>query len=733
MKFIRRLTAAALALAVCLSLLCATAMADVNDGATTVALDRTSLVLSVGQTAQLYATVSDGQQTVDWQSLTTGVVQVDENGLVTALSEGKATVRATSEDGTASALCGVTVYMALPSYSLREGESLRLSTDVSGAFWTSADRSVAAVDENGLVTGRGFGRTYITAANGDESETFSITVGGHVGIDISSWNNAIDWDALEEQGIEFVFIRAGYGWEHTDARFVENIEGAIAHGMPVGVYFYSYAETAEKAQVEANYCAKLLAPYKDAITLPVAYDLEQYKSLTGTQLVEFAEIFCGTLQEAGFHTMVYANSTFFSKMNLASLNDMGVDYWYAWYATVPDLNTVPTILGSSERASIWQYSSDCVVQGALASGRTDINVLYMPEYLSFDAPKVTAQNTGSAAKITWGGSTYASAYTVYRKTANGDVQMVDTFDGTVHSCTDTAFLPGMGYFVEMDICDPLDGTYYRSYTSEAAYPEAAMFDVTVKAGEGGTVTGGGQFIVGKTAAVSAAPLEGYTFDGWYDASGNQVSTAAEYSFTVTAAVTLTARFSKHVAAVQFDDVSPDAWYADAVAYVVSNGMFDGMGNNRFQPLGTMDRSMLVTVLYRQAGSPEVSNHNKFVDVSATAWYAKAVTWAYDNGVVNGTGEKTFSPATPITREQIATILMRYSEAMNLEIPETTTGDLSVFNDSSAVSAYAQEGMQWAVATQLINGANNYLNPKGNATRAECATILMRWLESTELQ
>lgn len=734
MKLITRCAAVALAVAMCLSLLCITALADVStDEKTTVALNHTSLTLPAGQTAQLTAAVSDGQE-VTWASLTASVVQVDENGLLTALSEGKATVRATTADGSASAICTVTVYMAFPSYSLRAGESVRLSTTISGASWISLDPSVATVDETGAVTGKSFGRTYVVASNGSAQESFTITVGAHVGIDISSWNGTVDWDAVAAQGIEFVMIRAGYGWEHTDANFIQNIEGAIAHNMPIGIYFYSYAESAEKAQVEADYCAKILKPYQQYITLPVAYDLEQYSSLTGTQLAEFSEIFCSTLQDAGYHTMVYANGSFFTKMDLTSLNAMGVDYWYAWYATVPSFSSIPALLGHSEKGAIWQYSSDCVVQGALASGKTDINVLYMPEYLTFTAPVVKAENTGSSgAKITWGGSTYARAYTVYRETGDGDVQTVGTFDGTVHTCTDTAFLPGMGYFVTMEVCDPLDGTYYKSYTSGAVYPESALYEVTVKAGEGGTVTGGGQFIVGKTAAVSAKPAEGYTFDGWYDAAGKKVSSAAEYSFAVTGTVTLTARFTKPVTPTQFTDVPANAWYADAVSYAVSNNLFTGTPEGKFLPFGTMDRSMLATVLYRQAGSPEVSNHNKFVDVSATAWYAKAVTWAYDNGVMNGTGDKTFAPTTPVTREQIATILMRYSKVMGMEVAETTSGDLSSFDDGDAVSGFAVEGMQWAVATQLMNGDNNLLTPKRDASRAECATVLMRWLESVKEQ
>ena len=728
MKKWKRVSAWILAVALCASMLCGTVSAD--EGELSVTLDRKTVYLAVGDSVQLNAVVSNGGS-VTWQSLTWDVAQVDEIGLVTGLSEGQTTVKATAEDGAVSALCTVIVYMAFPSYSLRVGEKATLTASVSGS-WVSADPNVAEVDGSGTVTARGFGRTYVTVSDGTDSETFSVTVGGHVGIDISSWNNDIDWNALKEQGIEFVMLRAGYGWEHTDKRFVENIKGAIASGIPFGVYFYSYAKDAEKAQVEANYCIELLKPYRDKITLPVAYDLEEYSDMTGEQLTEVAEVFCTALQAEGYHTMVYANSQFLPKMDLTRFTNLGFDFWYAWYPTVPDLQTVRTVKGSSVKPNIWQYSSSCVVRGALASGKTDINVMYMPEYLDIAAPHTTAENTGSGAQIRWGGSTYATSYTVYRKNADGTEQTVGTYGGTVHTCADAGFLPGMGYYVTMEVSDPIDGTRYKSYTGDVVYPEAAQFTVKATAAEGGSAAGGGTFVVGKTAVVTAKADEGFVFDGWYDAAGSKVSSSAEYRFTVTASVTLQARFTKEKAdpvTISFTDVKDSDWFAEAVYGAVESGLFNGTSDTTFSPRETMNRAMLVTVLYRQAGSPEASNRNKFVDVSKDAWYAKAVTWAYNNGVVNGTGEKTFSPDDAVTREQMATILKRYSDAMDIEVPETADGDLSAFSDGASVSSFALDGMRWAVAAQILNGSDHKLMPAGKASRAECATILMRWLES----
>src|SRR5699024_2064851 len=157
-----------------------------------------------------------------------------------------------------------------------------------------------------------------------------------------------------------------------------------------------------------------------------------------------------------------------------------------------------------------------------------------------------------------------------------NVSQVGTYDGATHRCTDKEYLPGMGYFVSMTICDPIDGATYDTYTSETVYPASASYDVRVSAGEGGSVSGGGSFVVGSTATVTAEAAEEYTFAGWYDAAGEKVSDSAVYTFTVTASVSLTARFEKDEETQPegaFTDVKPTDWYADAVAYAVENGLF----------------------------------------------------------------------------------------------------------------------------------------------------------------
>ncbi len=180
----------------------------------------------------------------------------------------------------------------------------------------------------------------------------------------------------------------------------------------------------------------------------------------------------------------------------------------------------------------------------------------------------------------------------------------------------------------------------------------------------------------------------------------------------------------------FTDVSETAWYKNSVDYAVEHGLMNGTGTNTFEPESTMTRAMLVTVLWRYAGAPK-PGANPFTDVPNGKWYTDAVAWAAENGVVNGVGDGKFEPDGSVTREQMATILYRYAQKVGIDTSKHT--ELSAFPDANRVSAYARAPMQWIVAEGVIGGSRengqDWLNPQGNATRAEVATILMRFIEN----
>ena len=177
----------------------------------------------------------------------------------------------------------------------------------------------------------------------------------------------------------------------------------------------------------------------------------------------------------------------------------------------------------------------------------------------------------------------------------------------------------------------------------------------------------------------------------------------------------------------FTDVKEEDWFYGAVVYAYQNGILTGTGETTFSPNGPMTRSMLVTALWRLEGEPEASGASGFPDVKPDAWYAEAVDWASQTGLVSGTGAG-FDPEGSVTREQIASILYRYAKLKGWDVSKTAS--LQDFADGADTSAWATRAMEWAYAEKLITGKDgNRLDPQGQATRAEVATILMRLLES----
>ena len=171
----------------------------------------------------------------------------------------------------------------------------------------------------------------------------------------------------------------------------------------------------------------------------------------------------------------------------------------------------------------------------------------------------------------------------------------------------------------------------------------------------------------------------------------------------------------------YTDVDADAWYADAVSYVTDNGLMGGTSSTAFSPEDAMTRAMLATVLYRAADTPAVTGTDDFTDTADGTWYADAVLWASRQGLVTGYGDGTFGTDDPVSREQIAAILWRYAGSPQAQ-------DAQGFADEGDISAYAADAVDWARANGIVNGKeNNTFDPQGNATRAEVSTILRNYL------
>ena len=241
---------------------------------------------------------------------------------------------------------------------------------------------------------------------------------------------------------------------------------------------------------------------------------------------------------------------------------------------------------------------------------------------------------------------------------------------------------------------------------------------------------------GTTVTVTASPSKGYVVDAVkvVDKDGKDVAVTekdGKYVFTMPAsAVTVTGSFKAETPApiaLPFTDVKSGNWFYDAVKYAYAQGLMTGTSATTFAPNGTMNRAMIVTVLYRLEKSPAVTGASKFTDVPAGQWYSDAVAWAAANKIVNGYDETTFGPMNAVTREQMAAILFRYEQVKGLE-NVTLEENLNRFPDQNKISAYAIPALQWAVGQKIINGnADGTLDPTGTATRAQVAQIFTNLL------
>lgn len=182
------------------------------------------------------------------------------------------------------------------------------------------------------------------------------------------------------------------------------------------------------------------------------------------------------------------------------------------------------------------------------------------------------------------------------------------------------------------------------------------------------------------------------------------------------------------AALPFTDVADTAWYADAVQYVYENGLMTGVSESEFAPDGTATRGQIVTILWRLAGSPVVNYAMRYADMDEGAWYGEAVRWAASTGVVTGYSESSFGPNDAITREQLAAILYRYVKTQGQGFTGMWYFPLR-YDDAASISSWADEAMHWCVMKGLLNGTSETaLSPQLTATRTQLATILQRFCE-----
>lgn len=331
-------------------------------------------------------------------------------------------------------------------------------------------------------------------------------------------------------------------------------------------------------------------------------------------------------------------------------------------------------------------------------------------------------------KLSSGASSGSVAYTVYDNNDNAVATGTLSFDGAASSDSITCL--GISFSgadaAEMIVEEYPDAEYVKFSALDARYGRLLLgYRGIVEIADAKNVKDTDKYYIKNSSSVDGV-------DELYLLPRTDYYGAITVKYTAYSSAdkslgdgTLTFTVVRKTASSKFTDVTSanvGSWAADAIDFMAGNGLVGGTGNNKFSPTGTMTRCDLVLIMYRMAGQPSVTGvENPFSDVTSTDYFYKAVLWAYKNGVVNGTGANTFSPKKNITREQIASILFRYSGAT------TATGSLTSFTDAGSVSDYATTAMKWAVGAGIIGGSNGKLNPQGNATRAEVAVMLHRFL------
>lgn len=246
---------------------------------------------------------------------------------------------------------------------------------------------------------------------------------------------------------------------------------------------------------------------------------------------------------------------------------------------------------------------------------------------------------------------------------------------------------------------------------------------------------------GAAITITLSPDKGYKLDKLTvtDGSGKTVSTVKKsdtvYTFTMPASAVKVGvsyvKATETASKTKFNDVSANDWFASAVDYVTGKGMMNGTADNTFSPKANTTRGMVVTVLYRLENQPSTSAAS-FTDVASGAYYANAVAWANANGIVSGYGSGKFGSNDKVTREQLAAILYRYAQYKKYDVSVGEDTNILSYDDAQSISSYAIPAIQWACGAGVVTGkSGSKLDPKGNATRAEVAAMLMRFCENVK--
>ena len=638
---------------------------DVTYKVTGVSLNKDSLTLDVGSSETLNAAVAPNNATIQkvtWTSNEERVATVDESGKVEAVAPGTANITVTTQDGSHTATCAVTVTQPVTgvtldptSLSLFTGDTATLTATVEpenatnkNVTWSSDKPEVATV-ENGKVTAKAAGTATITATAEDDS---NISATCTVTVTQSEYSISADTTALD-----------------------------------FGSAYTGYTQ-----------------PAAQTVTVKNAGN----QSLTLNQPASTNSFEVGTLTKTVLAAGEAATFTVQPKAGLA----VGT---YSENITISDSGHVTLSIPAT--FTVRQYSS---------SGGTPSKT---PSQQATD--KIESAKEGSTVAITLRTGQTTLDKEVFEELAGRDVTLEISVPGGIMWTVNGQDIPENADLTDLDMGVSLNTSTIPVNLINSVTGEAGTVQLTLKHnGEFG-------FKMMLTAPVGVKNSGLWANLYHYDEDAGKMVYQAAALVDEDGNVALPFDHASQYALVldskshdlPFTDLAADAWYTDAVAYVYRHDLMAGYGENLFGPDDDLSRAQLCQIIYNMEGQPATSGSSVFTDVADGAWYADAVTWAASQGIVGGYGGGLFGPEDNITREQLASILYRYAQAKGYDTSVGEDTNILSYTDALEISEYAIPAMQWACGAGIMEGNAGYLTPQGDATRAQVATMLMRFCEN----
>lgn len=724
-----------LLLAVVLAVSLALPAAAASVAVTGVTLDKTTLTLAPKDSYTLKATVKPDNatnQNLTWKSNRPDVATVSSKGVVTAVSEGTASILVTTNDGGYFASCDVTVAKSkvtsltidpagpevLPIGKTRtliaKGNYSNGTTGTVDVSWSSNDNAVATVDKKGVVTAVAEGTTTIFALyregednNSAVSATYQVTV---------SKSASTSKDDVLTLAATTVNTNAGL--------FVESAVKAPAVTVKNGTtdvteaYNITYLWTDASKKELGKDATLLLQPTTQAdllltCTVTAASKTDSTQILTGT-CTYGVKVYPST-SLGGVHSVAEGAVTLNKLMDLQNKvsvidqlikgDDTGMAQPIAGLTHVVfDTNTIT----GSDAGTLSAKNGNEYYASATTDGDHLADVTFTP----------LKKGTFAINFLAYGDKLYYGRLEVLVDDA---AVTPPTADGDVRQCDSTGFtFAGSDFYRDSDT-DPVAAVVFGK-------PSAGHLLRNLSHGIG-TADDGDKYYTNSASqgdyhvsTLSYLPDAGYMGQATIPVT---YITAAGIETTGVIKISVSTKTDS----AQFKDVTRSnvgTWAADAVDFAYHFGLVSGVSKTEFAPNSPMTRAQLVTVLYRAAGSPSVTVSTNFEDLDVGSYYYSAVVWANVNGIVNGTSDTTFSPDSRLTRQQLAAILYRYARAFGGDT--SYTGNLSHFTDRRQVDTYAVTPMTWAVSHEIISGTSDTtLSPLSTATRAQVVVILHRYL------